>query len=177
MKIFLAIFLCAATAFAGDMAALKTQSRSLSASGMVLLPDQVAWMNGNASRAITGTTVTTNIVTRDDLTVKLEGVLRSIAPTYGITLTDTLASARAKFVAVYSTNTGNTAASILARDQVLDDKATFQTAYAVLKSLDVTASAATTNVVSTPILGPSWAEANGFTKGITEDQIREALRQ
>lgn len=135
------------------------------------------WANDpQQSGTVSTPVISTNIVTRDDLTVKIETVLKSIAQTYGITAQDNFSGARDKFVAAYATNSGNTAASIVARDRILDDKAMFSLGYGLLQTLDVTAAASVTNITTNVVLSVPWREANGFTNNITGQMIREAMQ-
>lgn len=107
--------------------------------------------------------ISTNVTTRDDLTVKIETVLKAIANQYGIVRADNFNGARQKFADAYATNSGNTAASIVARDRILDDKAMFCLGYGLLQTIDVTAAAATTNITTNIVFSVPWRDANGFS--------------
>lgn len=135
------------------------------------------WANdAQQSGTVQTPVISTNVTTRDDLTVKIETALKNIAQSYGITAQDNFNGARQKFVDAYSTNSGNTAASIVARDRILDDKAMFCLGYGLLQTIDVTAAAATTNITTNIVLSVPWRDANGFSENITGQMIREAFQ-
>lgn len=155
-----------------------------SQSGIRNLDPLVQWANSPAlSGNVTNSITVTNIVSRDAVEVRLERVIKDNGARYGILSTDGYSQITNKFTAFYLglTNFPNTVAGAsnqsAQRDRVIDDKAELLTAFALLKTLDVTAAAATTNISQVVTFSNSWAAQHGFSNGITRDDLEKAIRQ
>lgn len=166
------LLLAANSAFAltpGEQTALSNLVVQAKSQGMT---DSVVIYKWLVVGTQTGTTTTTNIFTRDRLIVAVENQLESIRTEYGIATTNTWADTTAIFTAAYATNTGTTAASIVSRDRISQDRAIFATCLATLRTLSVTAAANSTNIITTPVFTPNWTNATAITVTDVESVMR-----
>jgi len=128
-------------------------------------------------KAIATTTYTTNTLPRTDtITVLLSQKLKAVATAYGINAGMTEAQKNQKFIDAYTAISGNTAGSIVQRDQVVMDRSDFWLAYFTLQTLTPDDSETYDVVTVSHTYAPSIRETMGLPADVTCDDLEEAYR-